>query len=294
LSTFHYVRAEYQEARELGEEALNLAQQIGDPLLVMLGHWYLGYTCFGLGEFIMTRAHLEQVISCYEPQQHHHSMVRLRGSDAGVGALAYNACCLWCLGYPEQAAKQSQAALALARELGHPHSSADVLTYGGCVFNQMRRDASALKDNAEELTRLSRDANFPLWAEIGICLRGAALIGLGHVQEGIAQMREGLAVRQSLDERCHISGISGALAEALAKAGQPESGLAILSETLAQVQETDERSYEAELYRLRGELLLMQGDQAEAEASLHKALEVARRQALAQLCDSFLDVSHLD
>ena len=104
------------------------------------------------------------------------------------------------------------------------------------------------------------------------------MIGLGHVQEGIAQMREGLAVRQALGERCHISGILGALAEAQAKAGQPESGLAILSETLAQVQETNERSYEAELYRLRGELLLMQGDQAEAEASLHKALEVARRQ----------------
>jgi predicted ATPase len=278
LAIFHYVRAEHQKARELAEETLNLAQQTGDPLLVMLGHWHLGFICFGLGEYTTARAHLEQVLSCYEPQQHHHSMVRLRGSDAGVSALAYNACCLWCLGYPEQAAKQSQKALALAREFGHPFSSADVLSYGGCVFNQMRRDAPALKGNAEELARLSEGMGFSSFLGTGSCYWGAALTKLGQVHEGIAQMREGMAVRQSVGARCNLSGISGALAAALAKAGRPEEGLATLDETLSFVEETDERYYEAELHRLKGELLLTQGDEAEAEASLQKAVEVARRQ----------------
>jgi predicted ATPase len=278
LSMGHYVRAEYQRARELAVEALSLAQRAQEPLLVVLGHWYLGFILFGLGEYAQAHAHLQQMISFYEPQQHHHSMVRQHGSDAGVSALAYNACCLWCLGYPEQAAKQSQEALALARELGHPFSSADVLTYGGCVFNQMRQDAPALKDNAEELMRLSRVVNFQDWLNTGICSRGAALIKLGHVQEGIAQMREGLAARRSSGSWCYLSGISGALAEAQAKAGQPAEGLATLAETLVLVQETGERYYEAELHRLKGELLLMQGDEAEAEASLQKAVEVARRQ----------------
>ncbi|NIN69149.1 MAG: AAA family ATPase, partial [Anaerolineae bacterium] len=278
LSIFPYVRADHQTARELGEEALSLAQQAGDPLLVALGHWHLGYISFALGDYTTARAHLEQVISFYAPQDHHHSLVFLRGSDAGVSALAYDACCLWCLGYPEQAFKRSQEALALARELDHAFSLADVLCFGGCLFNRMRRDAQALKDDAEELTRLSEGMGFSSFFGTGICYWGEALAMLGQLQEGIKQIREGLADRHSMGARCYSSGILGALAEAQAMAGQPGEGLTTLEEALALVEETDERHWEAELYRLRAELLLMQGDDAEAERSLHKAIEVARRQ----------------
>ena len=71
----------------------------------------------------------------------------------------------------------------------------------------------------------------------------------------------------------------GNLDEAQARAGQPEEGLTTLDEALVLVERTDERHWEAELYRLRAELLLMQGDEAEAEASLHRAIDVARRQS---------------
>jgi predicted ATPase len=219
------------------------------------------------------------VISFYEPQQHHHSFVVLRGSDAGVSSLAYDACCLWCLGYPEQALKRSQEALALARELDHVFSLADVLCIGGCLFNRMRRDAQALKDDAEELMRLSKGMGFSNFSGTGTCYWGEALTRLGQVQEGMAQMREGMAARQSIGTRCYSSGILGALAEAQARVGQPGEGLATLAEALAMVEETDERYCEAELYRLKGQLLLAQGDDAEAEASFRRAIEVARRQS---------------
>jgi predicted ATPase len=274
-----YVRAEHQAARELGEEALSLAQQAGDPLLVALGHWHLGFIFFALGEYTTARAHLEQVISFYEPRQHHHSLVLLGGSDAGLSALAYDACCLWCLGYPEQALKRSQEALALARELDHAFSLADVVCFAGCVFDRVRRDAQALKDDAEELIRLSKGMGSSSFWETGACYRGEALAELGRVQEGMAQMREGMAARQSIGARCYSSGMLGALAGAQAKAGQPEEGLTTLAEALALVEETDERYCEAELYRLKGESLLAQGDDDGAEASLQKAVEVARRQS---------------
>jgi DNA-binding SARP family transcriptional activator len=278
LSIFPYVRAEYQTARELVEEALGLARQVGDPLLVALHHWHLGYLLFGLGEYTTARAHLEQVISFYRPREHHHSFVFVRGSDAGVSALAYDACCLWCLGYPEQALKRSQEALALARELDHPFSLADVLCFAGCVFNGLRRDAQALKEHAEELERLSEDLGFLSFLPTGTSYRGDALIKLGQVQEGVERIRAGMAVRQSVSAHCYFSGIMGALAEAQGKVGQPEKGLATLAEAFAFVEETDERYCEAELYRLRAELLLIQGEGAEAETSLHQAIEVARRQ----------------
>jgi predicted ATPase/DNA-binding SARP family transcriptional activator len=278
LSIFYYVRAEHHRARELAEEALSLAQQAKDPLLVALDHSYLGFILFCLGEYTTARTHLEQMISFYEPQQHHHPLVFLRGSDVGLSALSYDACCLWCLGYPDQALSRSQEALALARELGHPLSLADVLYFAGCLFNKMRRDAQALKDDAEELMRLSKGMGSSSFWGAGTCYWGEALTKLGQIQEGMAQVREGMAARQSIDARCYLSGILGALAEAQAKAGQPEEGLATLAEALALVEETNEHYWESELYRLKADLLLKQGDDAEAEASLHKAIELARRQ----------------
>ncbi|MDH4135985.1 MAG: AAA family ATPase, partial [Anaerolineae bacterium] len=278
LSIMYYVWAEHQRARELAEEALSLAQQAEDPLLVALGHWYLGFILFGLGQYTTALTHLERVIAFYNPERHHRSLVVLSVSDAGLSALAYAACCLWCLGYPEQALKRSQQALALARELDHAFSLADVLCYGGCMFNAMRRDAPALSDDAEELMRLSDEKSFVGWLGMATHFRGEALAMLGQVREGMAQMREGMAAMQSAGVRLNLSAKLGSLAEAQAKAGQPEEGLATLAEALDMVEETDERYWEAELYRLRAELLLMQGDDAEAEASFHKAVEVARRQ----------------
>jgi predicted ATPase len=78
--------------------------------------------------------------------------------------------------------------------------------------------------------------------------------------------------------RLYLSGTLGHLAQAQGKAGHPEEGLTTLAGALAIVEETGERHWEAELYRLRGELLRMQGAEAEAETSFHKAIEVARRQ----------------
>jgi predicted ATPase len=86
-------------------------------------------------------------------------------------------------------------------------------------------------------------------------------------------------IYESMGIRYFLPGRLLFLAEAQARAGQPEQGLDTLDRALAAVEETGERFWEAELYRLRAELLLMQGDEVEAEACLHQAIEVARRQS---------------
>jgi predicted ATPase len=278
LSIFRCVWAEHTTAHKLGEDALDLAEQAGDPLLVAAAHWCIGCTLAALGQFATARSHLQKVISFYVPQEHHRLFVTLRGSDVGVSALAHDACCLWCLGYPDQALQRSRDALALAQQLDHGLSRADVICYGGCLFNHMFRDVRALKRDAEELMRLSKGMGFKAFGATGRCYRGEALFRSGRVLEGIGQMREGLAVRQSRGIRCHVSGILAALAEALVKTGRPEEGLATLVEALALVEETDERYWEADLRRLKGDLLLRQGAEANAEASLHEAIAVAQRQ----------------
>jgi hypothetical protein len=143
------------------------------------------------------------------------------------------------------------------------------------MFHEMRRDAQALKENAEELMRLSSE-KVPGFIGQGISYRGEALAMMGQVQEGIVEMREGMVARLS-GIRCHIPEILRSVAEAYGRADQPEEGLITLTDAQAFLEETDERHWEAELYRVRAELLLMQGSDAEAEASFHQAIGVARR-----------------
>jgi predicted ATPase len=285
LSITHYVRAEHQTARQLGEEALSLAHQAGDPLLLALAHWTLGFITFSLGEYETAREHHQHVIDFYDPEQHHRSFLDLHGSDLGLSAMAYDACCLWCLGYPEQAQRRSQEAIALARKLDHAFTLVDVLCFGGCVLNSMRRDALALRDEAEELTRISKGMGFSSFEGTGTCYRGLALAWLGQAKLGIAQTHEGWAVRESIGARCHLSSILAALGEAQTLAGRPQEGLATLAKAMDMVEETDERLWEAELFRLKGELLLMHDEPAHAEASSDQAeqcflqaVDVARQQ----------------
>jgi predicted ATPase len=198
-----------------------------------------------------------------------------------VSALAFDACCLWGLGYPDQAFKRSQEALSLARKLDHAFTLADVLCYAGCLFHEMGRDAPALKARSEELTQLLNEKRIPSWLGTDASYEGEALAMLGQIDEGIASMRQGLVLKHTTGARVNSSGTLCALAEAQVKAGRTEEGLSLLDQALALVLETGEGYYEAELHRVRGELIRArraQGDEAEAEASFREAVEVARRQ----------------
>ena len=107
---------------------------------------------------------------------------------------------------------------------------------------------------------------------------GEALILLNQVQEGEKKIREGMKLDQRIGLRCYFSGRYSFLAEGKAKRDQIGQGLGILDEGLAMIEETDERYREAEHHRVKGTLLLVQGNEADAETSLHKAIEVARKQ----------------
>jgi predicted ATPase len=111
-------------------------------------------------------------------------------------------------------------------------------------------------------------------------LRGWALVTQGEGAEGIAQMRQGLAAYQAMGGGVFRPAYLVLLAEAYGNMGQTDEGLSILAEALAVVEHSEERWWEAELYRVKGELLLRQAvpDEQEAEACLRQAFDVARHQ----------------
>jgi predicted ATPase/DNA-binding winged helix-turn-helix (wHTH) protein len=293
LYRFYLVRGQYQTGRGLAEQLLQLAQSIQDPTLLMAAHGALGDVLCFLGELVAAREHLEQCIARYDFQQHRF-FASVYGDDPGILSLSFAAWALWLCGYPDQALVRSHEALTLAQELAHPHV---LTTIRGLAaqLHRFRREGQAVQEHAEAALTLAIQQGAVLWEMFGAILRGWALTEQGQVEEGIAHLRQGLAAHRGTGTEAEQPHRLAMLVEAYRKAGQTEEGLALLDEALAEVDKNGERFYEAELYRLQGELLLTQeiksqkakgksqklltpGPQSEAEACFHKAIDIARRQ----------------
>jgi tetratricopeptide (TPR) repeat protein len=165
------------------------------------------------------------------------------------------------LGYPDQALKWSREALALAQESKHPVSMAVVWIVNTLLY-QFLHEVAIVQQQTEALTSLSSEQGISLALSGGAHAgRGWVLVEQGRAEEGMMQLRQDLAASQAAGANLWRTHGLALLAEAYAKAGQVEEGLATLTEALALVDKTGERFYEAELYRLKGELLLAQAEQ---------------------------------
>jgi class 3 adenylate cyclase/predicted ATPase len=274
----HMAQGELQRARELGEEFLGLAQRQPDPLLLVVGHRMLANTVWWQGDLVQAHAHMRQGLALYDPAQHRTHAVRY-GSDSGVFCGVLEALNLWMLGYPDQALLGMQETLALARRLAHPFSLAQALHFSA-LLHQLRRESQAALAQADAELALCTEQGITHYHAWGLLPRGWALAEQGQVAEGIDQIRQGFAGWRATGAGTVWPWFLALLAEACGKAGQSDNGLGALEEALDAVQTKEERLYEAEVYRLKGELLLQQSiaQQGEAEESFQQALVVARRQ----------------
>jgi class 3 adenylate cyclase/predicted ATPase len=278
LSYSHMSRAQIQTACAVGEELLGVARQLQDPVLLLEAHRTLMLPLTILGEFGLALTHMQHGLALYDPQQMRAHALRY-GQDSGVTCRVFGAWCLWLLGYPDQARQWSEAALTYAQRLLHAFTLAQALL-GSVITHQLRREAAVVQEQAEALRALCTEHRFAYYLAWGTVLQGSAWAAQGEWVKGLAQIREGLAAWQAVGGRALWHWFRALLAEAYGRAGQVEEGLRALEEALEALQTTEDRIYEAEVYRLKGELLLQQSaeQQGEAEESLQQALEIARRQ----------------
>jgi predicted ATPase len=278
LCHFHLVRAELQTALELSEELLTLAQHIQAPMYLLGAHFMLGASWHLLGEFATARGHTEQSLTLYDPQQHH-AHTFLFGWDLGVFCRAWVPHALWHLGYPDRALAVSHEGLALAKRLSHPFTLAVALDYTA-MFHQFRREPRAVYEQAEAAIALCTEQRFAYYLALGTTMQGWAQVAEAQAVEGLAQMRHGLAALRATGASLRLPYYLALLAEACGRTGQAAEGLTLLAEALAQAHKAEEAWTEPELYRLKGELLLLLSadNHAEAEGCFHQALAVARRQ----------------
>src|SRR5262249_34613893 len=279
LWQYYVVRAELQTAHEqLGEQLLTLAQQAQDNVMLVMAHSAVGETLFWLGAVAAAHAHFTQGIVLYDPKQHRASAF-LYGEDAGVVCYSFAAWTLWCLGYPDQALARSHEAVTLAQQLAHPFSLADALS-GAAIFHQLRREARCTQKRAEAAITLAMEQEFQYFMAFDSILRGWAVAYQGQAQEGIEQINQGLMDYRATGAELLRPYFLALLAEAHGTMEQPEEGLTALTEALTFAETTGERWYEPELYRLKGELLLQQSsdNQAEAENCFQQAIAIAQNQ----------------
>ncbi len=306
-----------QESRELFTRARELAQRLGDPpelWTILVGQWrsYLvggdnntalklgeeflaqvrtkapAATIWGrqmmtsgcnyAGEFASACTHVKEMLAVWNPQPHYGESVVYAGENPVMIGLFMGAASLWYLGYPEQALQQSHQAMALARQDASPFGLA-LATFLAAELHISRREPERVREMAEDCLALSTEHGFPQWMANGNICRGWALVEAGEGAAGMAQMREGITAMHTFEADLARSRYLALLGEACGATGQIAEGLSLLAEALAFAEQSGERFFEAEIHRLRGELLLKsEAPQVEVEECFQQAIRIAQRQ----------------
>jgi predicted ATPase len=285
LARMHDVRGELKVGRDLSEQLLDLADRAQEPALLLQAHHEAWANLVMLGEFKSAWSHIEQGFALYDARKHHHHALLYGGHDPGVCCRYHAAEVLWLLGYPDQALRRSEDSLALARQSPHASTLAAALSFA--AWFQARVGArDTVQARLDESMNLAREGGFSPRQMQASLLQAWFLLEQGHQESAMAQTGEILNAQR-------IRGVSGRwdmLFIAMIADGSRQTGPNIevfnaVIYALDRAHQTGERFYEAELHRVKGELLLIQtsGDEREAEACFENALQVAREQGAKSL-----------
>jgi predicted ATPase len=272
----HYIRAEYAAARAVALECLALERRETQDEAPMLADYMMGCTLWATGEFVEARHYLEQSIELYTLTDAA-SAVRAR-CNLDVTALSFLAWTLWALGYTEQATAAMQQAAARARNREH----VPLITFvsSGQVFL-----ATALSATHAPIAA-SADQVIAYCVEHGVknhelsarfCL-GIRVARHSEPRQGIEIMRAAMHATAAVETKVWRPLYLGQLAAAHRSLGEIEIGLSLVDEAIRIADGNGERMFEAELHRLRGDLLLDRGSTEDAEGVLQTAIAIARRQ----------------
>jgi tetratricopeptide (TPR) repeat protein len=277
LASYYVVRGHLFEARQCCEELLQIARGLNDPMPLMGPHFALGITLEIMGELGTAHSHFEQAASLHNLEQHvaYRAFYSL---DPGIYAYCDLGRTLTLLGYPDQGRCRVEDAMALARRTGDPLSIAHTFHVGVYPYVFLR-DFQKAHDLAAAGVAYCDEHGIALYRVWLVATLGFTRVQLGD-REGITLLGEGIAGLRAGRAEFGFSLYLGTLAEGLFQVGRLEEARAVLAEAFEFVRNRGDRYYEAELYRLQGEMLLAghAGSQEEALTCFREARAAARRQ----------------
>jgi class 3 adenylate cyclase/tetratricopeptide (TPR) repeat protein len=272
LQLHHQNLFEMEKALHFAEEALHVAERLGDAARLVGGHMALGASLFQQGKLEPALAQFRRGSEIFEPNM---QFPDWPGAHPAVQCQFFPALISWMLGYPDRSVEELTAAVRSAETLGHPLTLAQTLCWAAFV-HIFRHEPSAAADCAGRALRICDEQRIAHFHAYALCVGGWALAASGESEKGLAQISQGgdsygLGVSQHM--------LLALQADAQLAIGKSEAALASAAAGLEQVEKMGGAPLEAELYLLRGEALLAgAGTVSEAETAIEKGIEVARRQ----------------
>jgi predicted ATPase len=270
------VKGDVATAAEVAQEALAAAGSTGDAFDLLAAHYQVGHSLIYEGHFGQALQHFDRSMELYNPIVHG-SLAYAVGLDYGVTGHAYAAWCHVYRGHPDQALAVSEEAVALARRVEHPLSLANALFFTAYVHVQ-RGESDGSRECSEEVVVLAEQLGFPLYLGLGRFGRGFARVQSGEGEAGLAEIQQAMVELAQIGAGSGAPGLLFFLAEGLRKVGRHDEALGALALGVAQGEGMGQHYYDAELHRLRAEILLDKDADAAPEALFGQALEIARRQ----------------
>jgi predicted ATPase/class 3 adenylate cyclase len=277
LWVFHLVRGQIAEACSLAENLRSLATQEQISDLLIDAHHLSGSTYFFLGRFDEAKHHLLAAISLDDPNQHRSLALRY-GQDPGITARILLARTLWILGEVEQAETLALEAIRMARAAEHPYTLVFTLIFLSRIYSAVR-NATRTLELTDEAIAVSTQYSFALGLAWATSSQGWALAETGQ-EEGLGKLLHGLSATRDTGGTLDNTFTLALLAEIYLRHNRIDEGLATIEEAQKLAVTGGELFWQAELLRLKGELLLGQSDPSvqEAEECLCEALKIAQDQ----------------
>jgi adenylate cyclase len=273
---YYYIRGELRTAADLARQCFQIAQNTPEHVpLPEMPYLAMGCTLLWQGEIQDAHEYIEQALTRYKPERRPLTL-RAFAADTYPMCLIYLAQSCWLSGYPDQARQHIEDAIEASNAIAHPLSRCFALVYAALIYC-LRRDTERAHAYAEDALSLARDYEFTQLEMRGLGVQGATKTG-EHQAAGIALIQQGIARAQAMGRAVPQPIHLALLGAAHIQSGNYDQARTTLDEALEAVHKTDERWYEAEVYRLQGELLLAIGEPARAETSFERAIEVARQQ----------------
>ncbi len=271
LKNVYLGRNRLRDAYDATRELLTITERTGDPDALAVGHWGHGQVHMLMGKLSAARKHLEQALAIGAAPK-----VNFATVEPVVAAASFLSIALWLLGYPDQALARSRESLAVAQRSSRPYSLVWANMYAS-RFGVLQGDAETAREHAEITLRIAVEHGFPSWIAWATELRGWALAASGQAEQGIEEIRR---VPGGSDLGADLL-LYALLLSANECTEQLEEALRQSDESLIRVERTDHRLSEAELHRVRGELLLRrhEANVVQAEESFRKAIDIARSQS---------------
>jgi DNA-binding SARP family transcriptional activator/predicted ATPase len=276
LQSLYVVQAKLERVQMISDELQTLYQRSLITVPPFAGTMLAGARLH-LGRITDANAHFVEIIAAHDPDQLLH-LQESQGVNYAALARAWQAHALWCLGYPQQALNRGLDAVKLVQDLDQPFNQALVSAYLA-LLQQLRADEAVAREHAEQALALANKYQAPYYRTWAAILVSYALALEQPDEERIGRLRGSISEFKASSARLRLPYYLSLLAHVCGKAGRAEEGLASIDEALAEARTHNERWWDAELHRLRGELLLMHGaDASDAEAALLRATSIARSQ----------------